>query len=535
MAVTLTYSGFSLEEFAVYQRQTAVMLQGAPANTKYVLQIWNAANTEKLADVRQSPNPAGAAVFKLGEILQNYVQTHPGANTSSPFRTSTADTPWNNQTLQVAREEIFPYIIKVGSDDGTNVTIDVTYIGLDAWNAISDPETTAPYVDNLTISNYRTQGAAYWDPETASCAIPSFAQGLANPLSNRPQVRLADLPGGHPTLWDNLGPGKDINYIYSIDTLATEGAARSQDWDPDGWVLSWYNAIFSELPFASNIGGFRFDWYDGATYHSSNLLPNLLQNNGGPDTYPGQGTLVQWPYNTISLVVGQSGTGNQIYRSASGTTLFSRPAGMTHYYVYPVAVQGSTCDADFPSYSDYPLAVPVRVNIREEYFTEYLKAGKGSDLRGCTDYNPVMFRWTNTMGYQDMAWFTKKNTYSKTSSKKTYFKDNVDYSSDQLTYMPYTDAWFKFDFPNNLRNLQFGGTTTYNNTVDEIFTATSGWMHEEFSQYIQWMFQSPSVTANGFPIELLTTTWDYKTFGKDKLFQYEVRYKLATPLNAQNS
>ena len=101
--------------------------------------------------------------------------------------------------------------------------------------------------------------------------------------------------------------------------------------------------------------------------------------------------------------------------------------------------------------------------------------------------------------------------------------------------MPYTDAWFKFDFPNNLRNLQFGGTTTYNNTVDEIFTATSGWMHEEFSQYIQWMFQSPSVTANGFPIELLTTTWDYKTFGKDKLFQYEVRYKLATPLNAQNS
>jgi hypothetical protein len=159
-----------------------------------------------------------------------------------------------------------------------------------------------------------------------------------------------------------------------------------------------------------------------------------------------------------------------------------------------------------------------------------LPAGKGADLRGCTDYLPVKFRWTNPMGYQDHAWFMKKNTYTKQSKKETFFKDNVTYSG---ALGP--DPQYTYNDPSNFgEGIQFNGTTTYNNNVEEIYTATTGYMHEEFAQYLQYMFQSPSVTANGRPITLLTTSWTQKTFAKDKLYQYEVRYKLATPIKVQN-
>lgn len=518
-----------LINMGAYQKLTAIILSGAPVNTKYVLQIWDESDTDKLVDIRQSQNVNGKAVFDIGEILQNYVQTHRGANTTSPFVSGPDDLPWGNLTYENARDEMFPYIIKVGSDDGATVTIDTTYTGFNVWNANHDPKFTAHNADAFNgYLNKHTQASVELDAESPGCLLRTTLNGQGNPLTDRPQVVLADI-NGNPT----FNGGIPANIIqsgfetlgYSIDALATAYAFDNlQVLDGSGITTFWRSDYYNNGNYYNTaIGGIRFDWYNGDTLIGSDLYPNITMNNGGPDSYPREGNPATYPYGVLGIRHATSSTSQMSYKSATGTTYFTRPAGLTHYYVYPVATQGTGCPSTFNGYSDYPTHQPIRVNQQFEYFTEYLPAGKGADLRGCTDYDPVLFRWTNTLGYQDHAWFTKKNTYSKNIKRESYFKDNVNYNAN-------TEAE-RILVPNDT---QFNGMTTYNQSMEEVYTATSGYMHEEFAEYLQYMFQSPSITANGKPIELMTTSWTQKTYAKDKLFQYEVTYKLATPNNLQN-
>ena len=85
-----------LVNMGAYQKITSIILAGAPANTKYVLQIWDETDTNKLVDVRQSQNVNGKAVFDLGEIMQNYVETNVASNTGSPFVSGPDDIPWGS-------------------------------------------------------------------------------------------------------------------------------------------------------------------------------------------------------------------------------------------------------------------------------------------------------------------------------------------------------------------------------------------------------------------------------------------------------
>lgn len=532
MAVTINYypnaSVDDLINLGTYSANTALRLTGAPANTKYVFQIWDETDTIKLVDIRQSQNQYGEAVFSIGDIMQNYVETNPAANTNSPFVSSNTNVPWGNNTFEITRNEVFPFRIKVGSDDGTTATIDTTYGTFFGWNALHNLYDMLQN-DRLQNDLYRLQSIIQTDPETAGCLVKVNVNQQGNAISDRPVVDLATLPGGIP-----------INIIqypgyptlgHSIDIANVEAAVqgRSFDVDSDGFSLFWRNDYmnFANL-YNNSIGGIRFDWYVGDTYMSSNLYPNILQNGGGPDSFPKEGNGILYPYNNIGIVVGQTTTSQQRYRSVTGTTLFQRPAGLTHYYVYPVATQDDSCAGDFLGYSDWPTHKPVRVNLREEYFTGHLLQGKGMDLRGCTDYDPILFRWTNSAGYQDHAWFMKKNTYTKNIKRDTFYRDLVNYNVNSTT----DPQWISTDGVNN--DLKLGGTQIYNNSVEEIYTATTGWMSDEFAQYLQWMFQSSNVTANGSPVVLVTSSWTQKTYAKDKLYQYEVTYKKSSPINAQN-
>lgn len=531
MAVIIQYQPPSqLINMGAYAKLTNIILDGAPANTKYVLQLWDESDTNKLVDVRQSQNVNGKAVFDLGEILQNYVETAKGFNTGSPFAIRPTDVPWANLTYSTSRDEIFPYIIKVGSDDGATVTIDTTYTGFNVWNAKHNPNTLSDQSDRFNAADPKTQASVFLDPESPGCITQPRPQDFGNPLTDRPRVLLVkdgvpQFNGGYP---QNVIATNNYIEGYSIDQPAVDAyLSGNYDLDVYGFTTFWRNDYDNQANYYNTaIGGIRFDWYDGDTLVGSDLYENTTVNNGGPDTTPRQGNPVVYPYNTIGLRHGTVFTSSMSYRTASGTTLFQRPAGLTHYYVYPVAAQGTGCPSDFNGFSDYPTHAPIRVNLQEEYFTEHLPAGKGADLRGCTDYTPVQFRWTNTIGYQDHAWFMKKNTYSKNIKRETYFKDNVDYAANiESEKMLSTGQGI---------DVQLNGTTSYNQSMEEIFTATTGYMHEEFAKYLQYMFQSPNISANGRPIQLLTTSWTEKTFAKDKLFQYEVRYKLATPNNLQN-
>lgn len=533
MTVSIVYQPYPDGlSFGAYAALTSIMLDGAPANTKYVMQLIHDGNI--IADVRQSQNQAGKAVFNVGEILQNYVETNRGANTLSPFVSSPTDIPWGNLCYSTAREEIFPYDIAVGSDDGTTVTIDITYSGLEVWNAIQA-------IQNMSVGSYGTVSSitntiatVQSDPESIGCILkPNLnEQGVA--LTNRPILTLAD-QFGNPTfkggIPDNIilsTTGTWLTWGYSIDSPNIDQYLLGKDVDTEGFTLFWRN-LYSNLAnsYNNSIGGIRFDWYDGETLLGSNIYENTTLNNGGPDSYPKEGLSPAYPYSTVGVRVGTRSVNGQSYKTVTGTTLFTRPTGVTHYYVYPVATQPNECGGDFIGFSNYPSHYPVRVNIREEYFTEYTPAGKGMDLRGCSDYDPVMFRWTNTIGYQDHAWFMKKNTYTKNTKRETFYKDQVDYATD-TTDPQYIKA-SGLD-----RLVEFNGTQIYNNTVEEVFTATTGWMHDEMAKYLQWMFQSPNVTADGYPVVLVTSSWTEKNFAKDKLYQYEVTYKLASPIKAQN-
>lgn len=533
MAVTINYypneSVEQLINLGTYAPNTTIRLTGAPANTKYVLRLVHDGIT--IADVRQAPNPNGQAVFSIGDILQSYVETNPAANLQNPFRSKSTENIYANSTLAKSREEIYTFAIHVGSDNGTTVTIDTIYSGFNAWNAIH-PLYLMDYYQNTEFWQSTSLGGyASVDPESVGCTLPVTNDGAGTAITDRPLVNLLDLPGG---IRFGMYTGTPAWLGHSIDVANVEAFLQGKDVDQLGFSLFWQNTLAPEyvqnplLAYQTSLGAIRFDWYNGYILVGSNIIPNIQGNGGGPDTFPKEGLPAVYPFNTIGLKVGQTTTSQQRYRSNTGATLFQRPAGLTHYYVYPVATQDNACTSDFPGYSDHATHKAVRVNLHEDYFTGHLLQGKGMDLRGCTDYDPILFRWTNSAGYQDHAWFMKKNTWTKNTKRETFFRDQVDYSVDANNVPQFEEIFSSVALP------QLRGTQIYNNTVEEVFTATTGWMSDEFAKYLQWMFQSSSVSADGYPVVLVTSSWTEKTFAKDKLYQYEVTYKKSSPINAQN-
>jgi hypothetical protein len=156
---------------------------------------------------------------------------------------------------------------------------------------------------------------------------------------------------------------------------------------------------------------------------------------------------------------------------------------------------------------------PIRINI------------KPAD---CLDYDPIRFAWLNPYGVMDYYTFKKKNVKSVNTKRNTFLKDANDY--DGTT----------FDIDPASRGFQ-----VYSQSIKENWLATTGYLTDQEAEYLQYLFRSadvrvvlgnnarPGYEAQWFPVVIESTKWTEKTYQKDKLFQYEISFRLANNIKSQ--
>tara|TARA_R110000765_G_scaffold80609_2_gene158046 strand:- start:173 stop:577 length:405 start_codon:yes stop_codon:yes gene_type:complete len=131
----------------------------------------------------------------------------------------------------------------------------------------------------------------------------------------------------------------------------------------------------------------------------------------------------------------------------------------------------------------------------------------------------------NSEGFRDQITFTKRNEKMVVTKKNNFLKEAADYNETRYVV-----------------DEQSRGFTTYSQTINENWTATSGFLNDEEAKLLESMFKSASVMvrfsvgeyANQWvPIQLLSSKYTEKTNRKDKLFQYTVNYRLANNIKSQ--
>jgi hypothetical protein len=142
----------------------------------------------------------------------------------------------------------------------------------------------------------------------------------------------------------------------------------------------------------------------------------------------------------------------------------------------------------------------------------------------CNDYPHVQFAWQNSYGYRDYFTFTKKVTHSTKTKNNNFLKGAADYNG--LDYSV---------------DLQDRGLTTYSQKIENNFTVQSGYMNDAEAELLKHLYQSAEVKVRfsegpyadqWVPVTITNTTYNEKTFRKDRLFQYTVNFRLASNIKS---
>jgi hypothetical protein len=137
----------------------------------------------------------------------------------------------------------------------------------------------------------------------------------------------------------------------------------------------------------------------------------------------------------------------------------------------------------------------------------------------CTGFEPVRFIWSNEFGVWDYFNFKLATNKVTKLEKENYRKTFVDYSTSTN------------DVPYNITNR---GVTNYFTNIDEEWIVNSDWLTQEQASWLEYLIYSPRVFIQQgtdiVPIIVTNTEFINKTNPKSqKLFKYEVTYKLANP------
>ena len=468
-----------------------IVLSGLTSELKYALRITGPTGTPIYSDIRQSANENGSAVFDIQNILQSYVST-PNADITS-LGLGTRD------ILQLASNEIFSYGYSFGYDNGGG------FVGVGSSTQKDVIGGTKPYYVedfNFNSGDYRIQPTVVGDDSITPCTDVVGYGG--NPLTSwRESTQAQNLQGGVPS---GVTGGRPVfEYDMYVDDLMS---------------VSWFNNVNlgNNAPaFANHIGGFRYVFYNGTTSVFDFVVPNTTLNGGGPNTswngsVPGGGSSL-----VVSCGVGPQNIRSFSYVDVNGTTqnMVISPNTYTHYYVYPVALTPTSCISTHTGYADEPLSTPLRIN----------KFIDGS----CLDYEPIQFAWLNPYGFMDYYSFNKLNRKSLKTTQNTFLKEPANYASTSYAVEP-----------------ENRGYQTYSQKTQEEWVATSGYMSDSEAEYLQYLFSSPDVRVRlgnnaptGYeltywPANVLSLNWTQKSFQRNKLFQYEIRFKLANNIKTQN-
>ena len=465
---------------------------------KYVLQV-RTLGGDILADIRQTANTEGRAIFDIQNILQTYVHTSPinteqlGLGNQSPAN------------LQQSIQEVERYILRIGDETGGVVDLKAASYG--PYEVIGGKK---PWYD-LSWAEGPYQGGIRGDDSFVPCT-DVYSNG--QPLSDNTQyIRGSELTQMGVAAPSSIG----INTRIQIHDVFSD----------DLHTVSYFNALYtgglpSPVSNAKGIEGFRITSYEAdGTAVDDVIIPNLIANGGGPNVAYGDGTQ---PVDNTLVITGGFGPQNLVnftYTTvAPASANYTLPSTVAYYYVQTVAYTPGSCIATFTGYADESL----------HWVQMYRIYGRGAveNTSGCLDYDRIQFSWLNSFGFRDYYTFTKKNVRGTKRRANNFLANTADYNA-QL-YATSTGA---------------RGYTTYSQEIQETFTAMTGYMSDADADYLEGLFNSPDVRVrlgqNGplayeayfFGCNVTSASWTEKSYRKDRLFQYEIKFKLANNVKSQ--
>ena len=372
---------------------------------------------------------------------------------------------------------------KYETSEGSTYTIGLKMGQEDPNGVVTIDQTLEPYELVPTrieyyqdINNIALNALPTISNDESDCSV---IDSIGELLTDMPTYTAGSFSGGRPS------------YIGSTDAVHNIKLTR------DDWAtVTWLNEIVPGLPLPGPEvkgceGWFIFE-YNGDSFITSTFIANTVSNGGGPNELVGDGTPIQFPYTFESF---------QISPNNTGVTIASN---CTHYWAWPVVYADGGCGPGL--YTLEPAWTPVRVELQDN----------------CLDYDHIQVSWMNSYGFRDYFTFTKRNEKNVNVSRNTYYKEMLDYNGTDLNTYTYDR-----------------GQTVYSQQIDEIYTATTDYMDDQTASFLQNLFMSPDTRVrfgtdpDWFPVVLTSNSYTERTYRKDRMFQYEITFKLAHPLKSQ--
>ena len=307
----------SFEPFDMAYGANPVTLDNLSASAdKYALRILALGNPTPLADIRQTPNRQGRAIFDIQNVLQAYVG--PQVNTIDSLHYSDTGFTAQNTRMALAGQTLLEYQLQYAEESGgvvgaftTISTIFTVIAGSKQYYQV--PFNTDPYRPEIEGGD-----------EANPCSIIERAAG---PLSDN-NWTIADTETGDNILTVNGGypspGGIDMHNVFMDDQCTKTFYQEVELGSPN--PMPQVNGIEAFYVLQCSYSG---------NINTTSIIPNVQGNGGGPNLAIGQGTAISGPFQTITVATGPA---NLIVNNLLPTT--------THYYIVPVVYSPVACSPD---------------------------------------------------------------------------------------------------------------------------------------------------------------------------------------------
>lgn len=319
--------------------------------------------------------------------------------------------------------------------------------------------------------------------EASSCTI---VQSQGKLLTDYPTlIAASDLPGSVPSHISGFSGAQ----VYVKDLYATDNYS----------ISAIQNPIDIGSVTARNISAARVVAYNSSgTVLSDTPIYNTTLTGGGPDAVDSENAPLVYPYWAITFPCGPS-----------DSLLAPLPVGTAYYYVTLHSFQPTACltPRSYTNLTEDPSFIAYRFNIIDP---------------PCNDFDPVGVSWQNSFGFRDYWTFTKRWDEQYTAKRNEYLKNTFNWNGDSVSISQGAK-----------------GYTVFGQQLNQIYTIRTDWLTDQQSEFLKNLFVSADVrvklpgSTTWDSVSLQSSTYDVKTVRKDRMFQYELRFRMANNLNSQ--
>ena len=445
-----------------------------PNEDKYALRIYIVGQADPIADIRQSPNRYGRAIFDIQNILQSLV---------GPTENN-IDARGYNQTrsLQIAQGELVQYQIAYTTETGGTLDQDFT----------TDPEVFT------VIAGSKQYYEVPFDSTKYQAQIQSTVDGctVLNPNVKDPQgLALSD------NTW-TIGEQETGDEFYADNFRSPDGIDMHRVYPDDQLTKSFYNVcrraggnppVFQ----AQGIETFLLIEFDAnGQLVSETEITNTQANGGGPNITTGQGLIPTGNFQVITIGVGPA----QLDLNPLTTT----------YYIQPLVLSptGGSCGS-----GGYMIPSGWRTQ------------GFRIQQEECNDYDHIQFAWLNSLGFRDQFTFTKQNEKSINTKRNEFLKEAADYNDTSYNVDEQSRGYTTYS--QTIKETWSATTGFINDQEAELLESMFK------SAQVNVRFSEGPYKNKWIPVRIQTAKYKQKTNRKDRLFQYTVQFTLASNIKSQ--